>query len=233
MPTFSFKPPYLYKKQRELVFGEERFSIVEASTKSGKTVSMIVWIFWQAIQGKAGQNCWWVAPVFNQTKIAFRRLKRFINNNTIYKANESELSIKLFNGVTIWFKSGDNPDNLYGEDVIACVIDEGSRCKMEVWHAVRSTLTATKGKCKIIGNVKGTNNWTYDLGQKVRNNELSNWKYYKLTAHDAIEGNVLIRKNWKKQGERCLMKCFRSYIWRRLLTIRASLSCGRLMKNFT
>ena len=56
--------------------------------------------------------------------------------------NNSNLSITIPNGATIWFKGGDKPDSLYGEDVYGAVIDEASRCKEEVWSAVRSTITA-------------------------------------------------------------------------------------------
>jgi hypothetical protein len=41
----------------------------------------------------------------------------------------------LPNGSVVWFKGGDKPDSLYGEDVYAAVIDEASRCKEEVWAA--------------------------------------------------------------------------------------------------
>jgi hypothetical protein len=56
--------------------------------------------------------------------------------------NLGDMTIRLPGGGTMWFKSGDKPDSLYGEDVAAAVIDEATRCKEEVFHAVRSTLTA-------------------------------------------------------------------------------------------
>ncbi|WP_177236910.1 hypothetical protein [Bradyrhizobium sp. Rc3b] len=59
------------------------------------------------------------------------------------------------------FKSAEKPDNLYREDVWACVMDEASRMREEAFHAVRSTLTATRGPIHIIGNVKGRKNWFY------------------------------------------------------------------------
>jgi hypothetical protein len=48
-------------------------------------------------------------------------------------------------------KSGEKPDGLYGEDVFAAVIDEASRMREEAWHALRSTLTATRGMRISIG----------------------------------------------------------------------------------
>ena len=64
------------------------------------------------------------------------------------RPSETDSSILLPNGATIWFRSGEHPDSLYGEDVWAAVIDEATRVKPEAWHAVRSTLTATgKVRC--------------------------------------------------------------------------------------
>ena len=105
-------------------------------------------------------------------------------------SNESENTITLANGAVIWFKSAENPDSLYGEDVWACVIDEASRVKEESWHAVRSTLTATQGKLRIIGNVKGRRNWAYNMARKAETGE-PNMTYHKITAYNAIQAKVL------------------------------------------
>ena len=148
-----------------------------------------MWITEKAMQGKPGQNFWWVAPIFPQTKVAFRRLKRALPQG-VYTSNESELTITLANGAVIWFKSGDNPDSLYGEDVWAAVVDEATRVKEEAWHALRSTLTATRGPVRIIGNVKGRRNWAYLLARKAESGE-PNMSYHKIIAADAVEAGIL------------------------------------------
>ena len=38
------------------------------------------------------------------------------------------------------------------------MIDEASRMKEDAWTAIQSTLTATRGPVRIIGNVKGEKN---------------------------------------------------------------------------
>ena len=187
--TTRYKRPPLYQKQSDAVFNQDRYSITEGSTKSGKTIACIAWILEQAMKGKSGNAFWWVAPVYPQAKIAFRRTKRGIPQE-VYVANESELTITLKNGATIAFKSAEKPDNLYGEDVYACVIDEATRAREESWHAIRSTLTATRGKVRIIGNVKGRRNWAYLLARRAESGE-HDWHYSKLTAHDAVQAGVL------------------------------------------
>ena len=187
-----YQRPWMYAKQQAAIFAPERIAVIEASTKSGKTVGCMVWLAEQAMAGRTGRNYWWVAPIYPQAKIAFRRLKRGLPPE-VYTTNESELTITLANGAVIWFKGADKPDSLYGEDVYAAVIDEASRCKDEAWHAVRSTLTQTRGPLRIIGNVKGRKNWAFRLARRAESGE-PGMRFTRLTAWDAVEGGVLDRE---------------------------------------
>ena len=74
--TRTYQRPTLYPKQENAIFCDERYSVIEGSTKCGKTVACLAWILEQALMGKPGQTYWWIAPVYPQAKIAFRRLKR-------------------------------------------------------------------------------------------------------------------------------------------------------------
>lgn len=181
--------PWMYPKQLEAMFCPERYGLIEASTKAGKTTSALLWLAEQTMKSVAGRNFWWVAPVSAQARIAFRRLNRGLPKG-IHTPNKSEMSITLGNGAVIWFKSGDKPDSLYGEDVYACVIDEASRVKEDAWHAVRSTLTATRAAVRMIGNVRGRRNWFFKLCRKAEAGE-AGMHYAKLTAADAVAAGVL------------------------------------------
>ena len=196
----EYTRPALYAKQEHAIFyprdpsGEiARFSLIEAATKTGKTVGCIAWLFEQALFGKDGNNYWWIAPVYMQAKIAWERMKRAYPEDT-FEANESELTltIKLV-GTIIWFKSAEKPDNLYGEDVYAAVVDEASRMREESWHAIRSTVTATRGPIRFIGNVKGRRNWFYALARKAEAGE-PGMAYFKILASDAIAAGILASK---------------------------------------
>jgi hypothetical protein len=189
-PLVAYERPTLYPKQAAFLFAPARYSITEASTKSGKTHGCLAWLFEQAaIGGRDGRNYWWVAPTYGVSGIAYRRMKRAIPR-TLFRANETDQTITLPNGAVLWFKGADKPDSLYGEDVYAAVIDEATRCKEEAWHAVRSTLTATQGPIRIIGNVKGRKNWAYQLARKAEQGA-PDMAYFKLTAYDAVAGGVL------------------------------------------
>jgi hypothetical protein len=97
-----------------------RYTVVEASTKSGKTVACAVWILEQAMRGHPGQNFWWVAPTYPVARVAFTRLVRWLQLSGLPRAAWShslgDTTIHLWNGATIWFKGSDAADNLYGFD---------------------------------------------------------------------------------------------------------------------
>jgi hypothetical protein len=154
-------------------------------------VACIAWIIEQALAGHNGQAFWWISPVYPQAKIAFRRMKRGLPQH-LFEANESELTVTLLNGAIISFRSAEKPDNLYGEDVFAAVLDEATRMREEAWHAIRSTLTATRGPVRIIGNVKGRKNWAYQLARTAEGGEPL-WSYTKLTADDAIAAGIVVQ----------------------------------------
>ena len=191
--TVRIRAPALYPKQWRAMYCKARFSWTEASTKSGKTIGALSWLIELAVMGgRAGREYWWVAPIIAQSKIAYRRAKRAIPPQT-YKANETELTLTLFNGAVLRFKGGDNPDSLYGEDVYAAVIDEASRMREEVWTAIRSTITATRGPVRIIGNVKGRRNWFYRMARQAEAGAPDS-AYHRITAQDAIEAGVLVQE---------------------------------------
>lgn len=182
--------PKLYAKQQAAFFNDARYSWIEGSTKSGKTVSCMAWLFEQALfLGKPGRQFWWIAPVFAQAKIAYGRMKRGLPRELI-RCNDTDQTITIIpNGAIISFKSGEKTDNLYGEDVWAAVIDEASRCREEVFYAIRSTLTATRGPVRINGNVKGRKNWFYIGCRKAEAGEPGN-QYHKIIATDAVAAGV-------------------------------------------
>ncbi len=197
----------LYPKQRAALFDPARISVTEASTKAGKTVGALAWLFEQAaVEGKEGRNYWWTAPVFGQADIAYRRMCLKLPR-AYYKPNQSKLTVTLVNGARIWFKSAERPDDLYGEDVYAVVMDEASRMREEAWHAIRSTLTYTQGPVRMIGNVKGRKNWFYRLARAAEAGA-DGMAYHRITALDAVEAGVLdaeeiesARRDFKRLGK--------------------------------
>lgn len=195
----------LYPKQAAIVDDPARFTICEATTKAGKTMSHIEWLLDEGI--RTGEGEWlWAAPIYRQAEVAFRRscnrLRGLIEkpdgdsfrmvrvaDPIPFRHNKTGLSIEC-NGARFVYASAEKPDNLYGEDTRGVVGDEISRWREDSWVAVYSTLAATKGRAKLIGNVKGRKNWSYKLARKAEAGE-RDWSYHKLTASDAVDGGIL------------------------------------------
>ena len=196
--TVEYERPILYPKQHVAIFDLHRYSLIEAGTKCGKTSGCIAWLVEQALAGRAGWNYWWVAPVSDQALIAFRRMMRSLPQD-VFTANISLKTITLINGAVIWFKSGDKPNSLFGEDVYGVVVDEASRMKEDAYIAIRTTLTYTRAPIRIIGNVRGRKNWFYQLARRAqqeqeRGHEPREMGYHKIIAADAVAAGVLDAK---------------------------------------
>lgn len=190
MPVIEYERPFLYPYQTDILNSPARFTVTIASTKVGKTASHVVWLFEQALLCKENQSVWWVAPTFSQAKIAFNRMKAQITDKDFYKANETNLVLTLVTGAKIEFKTGEKPDNLYGDDVYAFVFDEFTRAREAAWFALRSTITSTAGKGKFIGNAKGKKNWGYKLAMKAKGGTDPDYQYFKITAYDAADAGM-------------------------------------------
>lgn len=190
MAVIQIRLPELYPRQFKAVFDSSRHVIIEASTKSGKTFGCIVWQMSQVLT-RPGHH-WWVAPIGKQSDIAFNRVKKLLDPS-LYQVSTINRELRFANGSVWSFKGSDNPDSLYGEDVHSAVVDEASRCKEGTWPAIRSTLTATRGPIRIIGNVKGRKNWSYKLA-RVAEFGRENWSYHKISAWDAVHGGILTRE---------------------------------------
>jgi len=194
--VITFELPPVTQYQADAIFCAERNAVVEATTKAGKSLGCMLWLLHESFNApRPGSEYWWVAPVYEQTKIAFRRYKHLLRetdpDGVLWTSNDSDPSITLANGAVLRFKSAEKPDNLYGEDVHAAVCDEVSRMREAAFHAVRSTVTATNGRIRLIGNVKGRRNWAYDLARRVQAGSLPDWKYSKITAHDAVKAGII------------------------------------------
>ena len=187
--------PKLYPLQRDAFFNDSRISITEATTKAGKSVGALTWLLSMGLTECVGQSLIWCSPVFSQARVMFDRLVRWLTNadpsrRSGWKDNRSELFVTLPGDARVFFKGSDNPNSIYGSDYAAGVIDEFTRCLEDAYFAVRSTLTATRGPLRMIGNVRGRKNWGYRLARKAEAGE-PGYSYHKITAADAVAAGVL------------------------------------------
>ncbi len=150
------------KSEREILESPARFKIACCGRRWGKTLTALNWLLKAAWENPGTEN-WWVAPIYRQAKIPWRRMLRAIPKDAIKEFSKSELRIELLSGGIIQFLSTDNFENLRGEGIAHLVMDEASRCPRESWEEVlRPSLSDTQGKALFISTPKGRN-WIYEM----------------------------------------------------------------------
>ena len=189
--TRTYSRPWLYPQQEQALFTEKRFGVIEASTKTGKTTGALVWLFEQALlsPGRSGEY-WWVAPSTTQARMAHNRLVQLMPPRFARVRRSSPFTVTLPHGNVISFRTGENPDLLYGEDVKAVVLDEYTRMREDTWWAIQTTLTATNGLARLIGNVRGTLGWGYRVARLAEAGD-PDWHYARLSWRDGVAAGLI------------------------------------------
>ena len=149
-----------------------RFSVVVAHRRLGKTVCTINQLIKRAVMDTSGTGRYgYVAPYRNQAKsIAWDYLKRFTAPVPGRSVNEGELAIDFPNGARIRLFGADNADAMRGLYFDGVVLDEVADMKPEVWgEIVRPALSDRHGWACFIGTPKGMNLFyeLYTMGQGV------------------------------------------------------------------
>lgn len=184
----EWRRPPMFAKQEAAVFHDRRFGIVYGSPKSGKSVAGLIWITERAIEVE-GRSCWWVSPTYSQCLDMFTRLQRMTPREVVASTNRTQMTITLINGSSIQFKSADRPDTLYGSNVDAVVVDEAARLNEMSWHAIRSTLSSTRGPGRLLSNVR-SRGWFHRIYIEATQGK-DEWVAAKLTWEDSVEAGYV------------------------------------------
>lgn len=161
---------------------EARFLVGDMGRRWGKTITGLNWLLQGSCQHPGSVN-WWIAPIFSQSRMAYRKLIKAgykgNGNEAIRKRSDSELRIEYYNGSVMEFKSGDNEDGLRGEGLKRVVIDEAARVKRAIFEEViRPACSDTGGRVLFISTPKGKN-WFFDMwtrGQDPLQPLYESWK---------------------------------------------------------
>lgn len=115
----------------------ERWAVIVAHRRCGKTVSCINDIIFRALnEGKENAQYAYVAPYYSQAKnIAWDYLQRYAQP-ALSKANQSELWVELHNGARIKLFGADNPDALRGLYLDGVVLDEYADMRPRMWGEI-------------------------------------------------------------------------------------------------
>lgn len=165
----------------------ERWAVVVAHRRCGKTVSCINDLIYRAlIEDKEHGQYAYVAPYYSQAKnIAWDYLQRY-SKPVLAKANQSELWVELVNGAKIKLYGADNPDALRGLYLDGVVLDEYADMRPRMWgEIIRPLLADRMGWAVFIGTPKGHNAF-YD----VYTNATKDSRWYTRTLR-ASQTNLL------------------------------------------
>jgi phage terminase large subunit len=148
---------------------QQRWAIVVAHRRCGKTVACINDIIKRAVQCKLPNPRYaYLAPTYAQAKeVAWTYLKQYAEP-ILADVHESELRVELINGARIRLHGADNPDRLRGIYLDGIVLDEYATMKPSVWgEIIRPALSDRQGWATFIGTPKGrTGLW--DIWEEAR-----------------------------------------------------------------
>ena len=173
--------------QKSIVDAPQRFKVVIAGRRFGKTHLAINRLCWEARM--PDREVWYVAPTYRQAKlITWKKLRRrLVDLKWAKKINETELSILLKNGSTIALKGADNYDSLRGIGLDFLCLDEFADIDPEAWFEVlRPALADKEGGALFIGTPKGMN-WAKDL-YDLHEDYPEDWASFQFTT--IAGGNV-------------------------------------------
>lgn len=195
----------LSNPQKSIVESPQRFKVVIAGRRFGKTHLAINRLCWEA--RIPDREVWYVAPTYRQAKlITWKKLRRrLVDLKWAKKINETELSILLKNGSTIALKGADNYDSLRGIGLDFLCLDEFADIDPEAWYEVlRPALADKEGGALFIGTPKGMN-WAKDL-YDLHEDYPEDWAAFKYTT---IEGGNVSEKEVEAARQQMDERTFR------------------------
>lgn len=136
----------------------ERYLVLVAGRRFGKTIFAIAWLIARVLERPPGAIGYYVLPFRVQAKdIAWGPLLTATRAYRIGK-NESELYVSLPGDRRIALKGADDPERLEGVGLVAAVLDEFAKMKLSAWeHSLRPALSDHGGRALFIGKPRGHN----------------------------------------------------------------------------
>lgn len=162
-PTYVLQTPELHRAQAEVLAAHERFIAWVAGRRLGKSVGGTIWLLNDLLEYPPDSVAWWVAPTYDLCRFGWRQLVRYANavpGARIYSPERPTVNsrIVLPSRHELMLRSGDHPDTLRGEGVVAAVVDEAAMCLETVWtEGIYQTLGERRGRALLISTPKGSN----------------------------------------------------------------------------
>ena len=169
--------------QQGVMEAEERFKVVAAGRRCGKSRLAAWMLIINALQSKSG-HVFYVAPTQGQARDIMWGVLTELAHPIISGSHVNNMQIKLINGATISLKGADRPDTMRGVSLKFLVMDEYADMKPSVWEEVlRPALADQKGHALFIGTPKGRNHF-YELYKYAELENDPTYRAWHFTSYD-------------------------------------------------
>jgi phage terminase large subunit len=171
----------------------QRFSVIAAHRRAGKTVAAINDLIRAALTCESPDPRFaYIAPYYAQAKdVAWGYLKHYTAPIPGVSTNESELRVDLPNGARVRLYGADNYDRMRGIYLDGVVHDEFADMDPRAWsEVIRPALSDRKGWAAFIGTAKGQNAF-YDLLERAKQTPEWFWAILKASKTGILEATEL------------------------------------------
>jgi hypothetical protein len=179
-------PRRLTWRQAEILRATERYLVLVAGRRFGKTTLAVAWLVQEILRGSLGALAYYVLPFRHQAKaVAWDELKRATKGLRVCDPNESELTVTLRGERKIALKGADDPESLEGVGLQAVVLDEFARMKLAAWErSLRPALSDKNGRALFIGKPRGRNHLHKFFRQGHGPTRVNGWRAWQFRTID-------------------------------------------------
>ncbi len=162
----SLEMPRRTPPQKRYDESTRRFNLSIWGRQSGKTTAGQRKLLWKPLISRENGTYWHILQTYAAADVVFDRYMRFVHphkDHLVTYKNESERRVELIGGRNIFFKSGQNFEDLRTESLAGCVIDEARQQDPRLWPMIIfPMLSKSKGWADIMSSANGFD-WLYDL----------------------------------------------------------------------
>ena len=194
---WEFPQPAPY--QSEWLNDPHKYVAIEGATGTGKTTVFEPWLFQESHSPTVkGDEFWWLCPTVEQAKAVYDNVKRQLEAAGVmgeYHCTDTLREIETPDGGILCYKTGEKPNHLFGtRNVREIVVDEFTRCRIDLWPALKSISDKTGARIRFTGNFRGEDT-AWHLWVKTMMAS-PNFAYYKTTALVAIEAGIMPQESF-------------------------------------
>lgn len=183
-PAFiRLKLPPLWPHQERFVRDEHRYTVCVSATKTGKTTGAAWWLAHAASRDPNSLN-WWIGPTFDMALPGYKTVLALLGK-AVMKKTERPWVARLWNGAVVVMKTAQEPEHLRGAGLSRGVLDEaGTPAYDKAWPIIRTTITATQGPLKIIGNPGDKGGFFWRAVGWAKDPSMADWSYHQWNFLD-------------------------------------------------